>query len=101
ERPQTGLPFRTICHAHEHADAPHRLSRLRPRRKRPAGRRAAEQRDELPPLHSITSSARASKVGGISAPIDLAVFKLMTKSNLVACCTGSSPAFSPLRMRPA
>jgi hypothetical protein len=27
-------------------------------------RRAAEQRDELPPSHSITSSARASRNGG-------------------------------------
>src|SRR5215831_10718683 len=29
--------------------------------KRPSGRRAAEQREELAPLHSITSSARASR----------------------------------------
>jgi len=36
---------------------------LRARRKRPC-RRAAEQRDELASLHSITSSARASSVGG-------------------------------------
>src|SRR6516162_747474 len=34
----------------------HRL--LRPRRERPRGRRAAEQRDERAPSHSITSSAR-------------------------------------------
>ena len=41
------------------------LSRLlRARRERPRRRRAAEQRDELAPLHSITSSARASSVGG-------------------------------------
>ena len=39
----------------------HRHRRLlRPRRERPRRRRAAEQRDELAPLHSITSSARAS-----------------------------------------
>ena len=37
---------------------------LRARRERPRGRRAAEQRDELAPPHSITSSARASSVGG-------------------------------------
>ena len=36
---------------------------LRPRRNRPRRRRAPEQRDELPPSHhSITSSARASRV---------------------------------------
>ena len=40
----------------------HRLL-LRARRHRPRDRRAAEQCDELPPLHSITSSARASSVG--------------------------------------
>src|SRR5262249_30205466 len=33
---------------------------LRARRERPRGCRAAEQRDDLAPLHSITSSARAS-----------------------------------------
>ena len=31
---------------------------LRPRRERPSGHHAAEQHDELAPLHSITSSAR-------------------------------------------
>jgi hypothetical protein len=42
---------------------------LRPRHYRPRGRRTAEQRDELAsPNHSITSSARASSVGGISRP---------------------------------
>src|SRR5262245_19864741 len=39
---------------HQHADAPHPL-RLRARRERPSGR-AAEQPDELAPIHSITSS---------------------------------------------
>ena len=38
---------------------------LRARRERPRRRRAAEQRDELAPLHSITSSARASSDGGM------------------------------------
>ena len=64
-------------------------------------RRAAEQRDELPPPHSITSSARASSVGGISRPSALAVLRLMTSSNLVGCTTGRSAGFSPLRIRPA
>ena len=40
------------------------LALLRARRERPSDRRAAEKRDELAPLHSITSSARASSVGG-------------------------------------
>jgi hypothetical protein len=49
--------------------------------------------------HSITSSARASSVGGTSMPSALAVFKLMTNSYLVGVCTGKSAGFSPLRMR--
>ena len=43
----------------------HPVGLLRARRQRPS-RRAAEQRDELALVHSITSSARASSVGGIS-----------------------------------
>ena len=35
--------------------------------------------------HSITSSARASSVGGTSRPSALAVLRLMTNSNLVGC----------------
>src|SRR5215217_4445614 len=49
--------------------------------------------------HSITSSARASSVGGISRPSALAVLRLMTSSYLVGACTGRSAGFSPLRMR--
>jgi hypothetical protein len=45
--------------------------------------RAAEKRDELAPLHSITSSARVRRVGGTSRPSVLAVLRLMTSSNLV------------------
>ena len=51
--------------------------------------------------YSITSSARASSVGGISSPSALAVLRLMTRSNLVGCTTGRSAGFSPLRIRPA
>src|SRR5262245_40583682 len=86
--------------AREYADAPHALALLRPRDDRPRGR-AAEQRDEVaPPHHSITSSARASSVGGTSSPIVLAVCRLMTNSNLVGSWTGISAGFSPFRMRP-
>jgi hypothetical protein len=69
----------------------------RPRRERPR-RRAAEQRDERASPHSITSSARASSVGGISRPSALAVIRLMTKSNLVGCSTGRSAGFAPRRI---
>src|SRR5215472_15380360 len=49
--------------------------------------------------HSITSSARASRVGGTSSLSALAVFRLIANSYLVGACTGSSAGFSPLRMR--
>src|SRR5262249_39767976 len=52
-----------------------------------------------PPHHSITSSARASSVGGISRPSALAVLRLITNSYLVGYCTGKSAGLSPLRMR--
>src|SRR5262249_8800415 len=74
---------------------------LRARRERPRYTRAAEQRYERAALHSITSSARASKVAGTSRPSALAVFRLITSSNLVGCMIGRSAGFAPLRMRPA
>jgi hypothetical protein len=49
--------------------------------------------------YSITSSAMASSVGGITMPSSLAVCWLMTNSNLDACMTGNSAGFSPLRIR--
>src|SRR5262249_27631250 len=61
---------------------------LRPRRERPRRSCAAEQRDEIAPLHSITSSAMASTPGGIVRPSALAVFRLITSSNFVGSITG-------------
>ncbi len=52
-------------------------------------------------FYSITSSARASSVGGISRSSALAALRLMTSSNLVDCMTGTSAVFAPLRLRPA
>src|SRR5262249_33873381 len=51
--------------------------------------------------YSITSSARASNVGGTTRPSAFAVFRLMTSSKREACTTGRSAGFSPLRMRAA
>ena len=51
-------------------------------------------------VYSITWSASESMAGGTARPSALAVLRLMTKSNLVDCCTGRSAGFSPLRMRP-
>jgi hypothetical protein len=53
----------------EEPDRRHRL--LRARRERPRHRCAAEQRDERAPLHSITSSARASTFVGERGRIEL------------------------------
>jgi hypothetical protein len=86
-----------VCGA-EHADAPHALSLLRARCQRPCSRRAADEREEVGPFHSITPSARASSVGGSSRPSALAVFRLMTRSNLVGCSTGMSPGFAPRKI---
>ena len=94
------LPARVGRRGHEKADRRHRrllsASRSRPRR-----HSATEKRDELPPPHSITSSARASNAAGIWMPSVLAVCRLMTNSNFVGSWTGISAGFSPLRIRPA
>src|SRR5262249_1186671 len=79
---------------HEHADAAHALALLPPRRERPR-RRAAEQRDELAPLHSITSSALACNVSGTVRPSAFAVLRFMANKNFVGCRTGSSPGLAP------
>src|SRR5579884_993289 len=54
----------------------------------------------LAPRHSMTSSARARIDCGTVRPSALAVFRLMTSSNLVGWTTGRSAGFSPLRIRP-
>ena len=81
------------------SDDGHRRRLLRPRQKRPSSR-AAEPRDEIAPFHSITSSARPSRLSGNVKPSALAVFMLMTSSTFVICWTGRSAGLSPLRMRP-
>jgi len=59
-----------------------------------------EQAQQTEQAYSITSSARMSKIVGISRPSALAVRKLITRSNLVGSTNGSSLTFSPFRMRP-
>src|SRR5262249_8852643 len=90
--------FRKI---HQHGNASHPLGLLRARRKRPRGRSADEKRYECAPLHSITSSAVARSDGGTVRPSSLAVWALITSSNLLDCTTGRSAGLAPLRMRPA
>src|SRR5262249_54279736 len=100
KRREAGLPLFIIRGSvYEDANAPHPLGLLCACGKRPS-HRAAEQRDELAPPHSITSSARASSVAGTSRPNIIAVCKLITNSNLVDCTTGRSAGFAPLRIRP-
>src|SRR5262249_21838637 len=94
------LRFRiALTDVREHAEASHLSALLRAHFEGPRCHRAAEQRDELAPPHSITSSARASRVGGTSRPRAFAVLRLITSSYFVGTCTGRSAAFSPLRMR--
>ena len=75
-----------------------RATREGSREKRPR-RRAAKSCDELPPVHSITSSAVANSVSGTARPSALAVLRLITNSNLVGCSTGRSAGLAPLRIR--
>src|SRR5262249_60796282 len=94
-----GLKYRIVrgC-GQEYANTSQSVGLLSTRRKWPR-RRAAEQRDELAAFHSITSSARASSVGGMVRPSALAVARLMTSSYFVGACTGRSAGLSPLKMR--
>src|SRR5262249_48074126 len=64
------------------------LPLLRARRERPRHSRAAENRDELAPLHSITSSASASSLSGILRPSAFAVLRLITNANLMKMSPG-------------
>src|SRR5215831_6576479 len=47
--------------------------------------------------HSITSSARNRRVGGIVMPSALAVFRLTASSNFDGCSIGRSAGFAPRR----
>src|SRR5262245_44526388 len=101
EAPQPKLNYGiTLVGRYQRADPSHALALLRPRRERPR-RRRAEQSDERATLHSITSSARASSVGGTSRPRARAVGRFIASTNLADCTTGKSAGFSPLMIRPA
>src|SRR5262249_8586238 len=66
ESPNVRLRFRvTFRIGQQDTNPPHLMGLLRAGRERPSQGRAADQRDELAAPHSITSSARASSVGGM------------------------------------
>src|SRR5262249_38924979 len=79
----------------DEANTPHSCCLLRPGREWRRGRRSAEQRDELAALHSITPSASCWRCKGTSRPSALALFRLMTSSNLVGSSIGISDALLP------
>src|SRR5215472_6240074 len=82
------MPLRTaLAYNHQHADPPHTLGLLRVRRERPR-RRAAQHRHELAARHSITSSARASSIGGTVRPSALAALRSVT----IRTCRNASSA---------
>src|SRR5437588_7130902 len=61
--------------------------------------RTADQSDELAAIHSITCSAPASSILGITRPRAFAVLRLITSWNFVGACTGRSAGSAPRRMR--
>src|SRR5262249_5672658 len=86
-------PIRRLAKVHEHCSGTIR-ARFLPGEAGPL--LAAPGSSWRTTCHSITSSARASNVGGTSMPIALAVLRLITSSYLVGACTGRSAGFSPL-----
>src|SRR5262249_2865576 len=84
ERCVAGFVFGIVRYSgHEYPDAPHALRLLRACGERPRCRRAAEQRDELAPVHSITSSALPSSEDGNFKPSAFAALRLRISSNFV------------------
>ena len=70
------------------------LRRSRPPVRARTGTHAVQQRV----AYSITSSARASSVGGTSRPSAFAVLRLTTSSSLVGNSIGRSPGATPFRI---
>src|SRR4051794_4753643 len=94
-RPECGPKRKVLGKSRCGADPQYLPYLLRGRRNRPH-RSAAKQLDECAPFHhSMTSSARASSVGGISRRSAFAVVMLMIRSNLVGCSTGRSDGLAP------
>jgi hypothetical protein len=59
---------------------------------------STDKRKKLPPPHSITSSARARRVGGTATPSTFAALRLITNSNVVGSSTGKSAGRAPFNI---
>src|ERR1700692_3393284 len=100
---QSGNPVRAIGIAlgqiHEDADVAHPIVLLRAGGKRPRCCQAAGNLDEIPPPHSITSSARVISDCGKESPMAAAALRLTESKNFAGSWTGRSPGRAPRRMR--
>src|SRR5262245_30483430 len=101
----TGLPFGRALPARMGSESPQVLGKNLNRSE--SGRNSLDRPQSGSPRrreprrlsYSITSSASASRVGGIGRPSAPAVLRLTANSNLVGACAGSSAGFAPFRMR--
>src|SRR5437763_6944927 len=83
------------------SDPPNSAGLLGARDQGPCRQYSAAEQQQIAPVHSMTSSARASSDCGTVSPSAFAVLRLMTNSNLVGCSTGRSAGLAPLRIFPA
>src|SRR5215472_7097258 len=90
-----------ICVKELHSASWHFLVAFHPIAPPPRPYCAAEQRDEIAPPHSITSSARCWRNQGTSRPSAFAVLRLIVSVSLTGPWTGRSLGFVPLRIRSA
>ena len=99
-RPPGGTTISTMCgKSRSTALEPERPSVKKRRLREVRAMSALPQKVEHSAIHSITSSALASRVGGTVRPSAVTVFRLMTVSYSVGACTGRSASLPPLRMR--
>ena len=94
--PQSGDAGQVSAALKDDADS---LRRLRSSAE-PAGRCASHCREDGPPPHSMTSSARARSDGGSVQPERLRGLQVDRPVRPCGCWTGRSDGFSPLRIRP-
>ena len=85
-------PTREVAHP---IDLPCRLLRARGQRQWPCQRGAGDNLDELPPPHSITSSARASRDEGTEISSCFAVRRLTASQKLVGNLSASRGSCRP------